>query len=308
MDELYAQKFVRSLPYPYACCRYIYNGAGKNIDGEFIEVNSEFESYFNIRGTELAGNRISGFFSGYISDTNKLLQNKPKKNLAGTGGILCSGGGLSFSVDTLELDADDFVMIFHDIAKDTPVPPDHQPKIGAGVGFNIDFLLNSTLDYVFMAEYINGSFRHIYLNAAHEKLTGFHNEDVIGKTPEEVWGEETGKKLAASYFEAIKKDENQVFEETLNIEDRIYKFVTSLSVVTQEGHKYIVVSRKDITQYKLLEEHHHVLLRRLQSMFSEHIANMLIIEAVTGKNYRRQSFRMQFLRIQKERAADHEHQ
>ena len=62
MDELYAQKFVRSLPYPYACCRYIYNGAGKNIDGEFIEVNSEFESYFNIRGTELAGNRISGFF------------------------------------------------------------------------------------------------------------------------------------------------------------------------------------------------------------------------------------------------------
>ena len=57
---------------------------------------------------------------------------------------------------------------------------------------------------MFIAEYVNGNFHYLRINSAHQKLSGFENKEVQGKTPEEVWGELTAKRLHAFYLQGLR--------------------------------------------------------------------------------------------------------
>lgn len=146
-----------------------------------------------------------------------------------------------------------------------------------------DFIFNSTQDAMFMAEYVNGNFHYLRINSAHQKLSGFENKEVQGKTPEEVWGELTGKRLHAFYLQGLRSPEGITLEETLEMNGKSYSFMTSLTPVVRRDSQCLIVSRKDITSYKQLQKDNLVLLRRLQAMFSDHTAIMLIIDPETGR-------------------------
>jgi len=62
-----------------------------------------------------------------------------------------------------------------------------------------------------------------------------------------------------------------------------YSFMTSLTPVARRDSQCLIVSRKDITSYKQQQKDNLVLLRRLQAMFSDHTAIMLIIDPETGR-------------------------
>lgn len=59
--------------------------------------------------------------------------------------------------------------------------------------------------------------------------------------------------------------------------------MTRLMPAGNNGRKYLIVSRTDITQLKELQEENIVLSRRLQAMFSDHSAVMLVIDPETGR-------------------------
>lgn len=284
MLEVYAQKFVNALPYACACCKFVYNEQGDIVDSTFLELNPAFEAAFSVQGSALVHKRVSAFWADFDFDTALLFQKLTNDARVEWEDVYCKNNRRRYKLDVFMLESAVFAMQFQNAVK-TKLSLSkliHQEENG-GVPIDLAFLFNSAQDCMFMAEYINGNFYYIYLNAAHEKLTGFHNDMITGKTPMEVWGEEQGHKLAAFYLQAIHQNENQIYKEVLIVGGKPYHFLTSLSLAIEAGRRYIIVSRKDITNYKQLEEHHLVLLSRLQSMFNDHIAKMLIIDPITGK-------------------------
>ncbi|MEA5048968.1 MAG: PAS domain S-box protein [Eubacteriales bacterium] len=156
------------------------------------------------------------------------------------------------------------------------VPRDTDPS-------ELDFVFNSTQDAMFMAEYIDGNFHYLWINSAHRKISGFENIEVEGKTPEEVWGESAGGRLHAFYLKGLRSSGGLTQEEELEMNGKTYWFMTSLTPAMRDNSQYLIVSRKDITQYKQLQKDNLALLRRLQAMFSDHSAIMLIIDPETGR-------------------------
>ena len=284
MTQQYAQKYIDSLPYAYACCKNVYDELDNVVDIIFVEINPAFESVFNAARGALIGKSVHGFLADFDFQPTGLFGKLVGSHCFETSEVYCKSTRGWFKLDILLLDRGVFAMQLQDITTEKQLLSSliRQKDVG-NTDIDLAFLFNSTQDCMFMAEYIDGDFYYIYLNAAHEKITGFQNHMIAGKTPVEVWGEKQGKKLAAFYLQAVSQNENHIYEEILNIGGKAYYFLTSLSVAKEGGHQYIIVSRKDITQYKMLEENHLVLLQRLQSMFDDHIATMLIIDPITGK-------------------------
>ena len=63
-----------------------------------------------------------------------------------------------------------------------------------------EIVFNNTQDALFIVEIDkNKDFRFLKLNPTHENLTGLKTEEIAGKTPVEVLGEEVGEAIKARY-------------------------------------------------------------------------------------------------------------
>ena len=106
----------------------------------------------------------------------------------------------------------------------------------------LELIFNNTQDLMFMAEFVDGDFHYIRLNAAHKKVSGLENRDVEGKTPQEVWGRETGKRLHDFYLQGLQSDDGITREELLEIGGKPYVFMTRLMPATEDGRRFLIVS------------------------------------------------------------------
>ncbi|MBO8158160.1 HD domain-containing phosphohydrolase [Thermosyntropha sp.] len=119
----------------------------------------------------------------------------------------------------------------------------------------LEIIFNSIQDALFLAEFKNGEFYYIVSNRAHQEFTGFRNEDLKNRTPEEVLGSEIGRKVKENYMRCILAESPVSYEEKLFLPggERIWN--VNLTPVYEEGKiKYIVGSRCDITERKKMEE------------------------------------------------------
>ncbi len=98
-----------------------------------------------------------------------------------------------------------------------------------------------------------------------------------------MWGGKTGKILHDFYLQGILSPNGFTIEEELAMGGRTHYFLTSLTPVAENGGKYLIVSRKTLRSSKSAAENHLAVLRRLQAMFSDHIAVMLVIDPDTGR-------------------------
>jgi PAS domain S-box-containing protein len=117
-------------------------------------------------------------------------------------------------------------------------------------------VFNSTQDALFLINVINKNiFRYIRNNKSHEKLTGLKLDELRGKTPQELLGEEFGTELAKNYSMCLKSKEPYGYEETLDLPTGKRTWYTTLTPVFNEnGEIYIVGSAQDITKRKELQE------------------------------------------------------
>ena len=110
---------------------------------------------------------------------------------------------------------------------------------------------------MFLAEYKYGEIYYIKINKAHQKLSEFRHSDVKGKTPVEVWGKEVGERLREMYLKGIKSEESTTYEEVLTLPGGKRFFLTTLTSIHENGTpKFLIGSRKDITEHKKLEKAH----------------------------------------------------
>jgi diguanylate cyclase (GGDEF)-like protein/PAS domain S-box-containing protein len=124
-------------------------------------------------------------------------------------------------------------------------------------------VFQSTHEAIFSVEVVDGNyFKYIRNNRTHQNLSGFHLQNIRGKTPHELLGQELGNVVASNYSSCVQAGCPISYEETLDLPAGRRTWQTNLTPVFREGQiAYIVGSCRDISQRKALEED---LLRRAE--------------------------------------------
>ena len=127
-----------------------------------------------------------------------------------------------------------------------------------------EIVFNNTQDALFIVEVDEKKdFRFLKLNPTHENLTGLKTEEIAGKTPVEVLGEEMGKAVDKRYQKCLNQKETITYEEVLDLPGGKKVWSTKLSPVLEAGEvTHIVGSARNISERKKLEEEKKELSRR----------------------------------------------
>lgn len=129
-----------------------------------------------------------------------------------------------------------------------------------------EIIFNNTQEAIFLLDVDKDyKIRFVRLNKTHEELTGLKTEDIKGKTPVEVFGEEFGSYLENKYRLCLEKKGNIKYEEELDLPNGKKYWSTSLTPVMKKGRVVkIVGTSRDITIRKKSEEQVKKLKNRLE--------------------------------------------
>ena len=136
-------------------------------------------------------------------------------------------------------------------------PSESGPDIAVG---NEDRSVYETIfcemeDAVFLIDVEGGdegyTFRFRRTNASHQRLTGIPLEDIRGKTPRELLGDEQGASVAENYRRCVEARETIEYEESLALPEGRREWQTRLSPVVEDGSVTRVVGvARDVTEQK----------------------------------------------------------
>jgi PAS domain S-box-containing protein len=136
-----------------------------------------------------------------------------------------------------------FVSITRDISEDTDASTGRLRK-------EYETVFDNSQDPTFLVEAVDDRENFVFrrLNPTYEENVGIPEEEMVGKTPQQVFGEEVGSELAENYRRCLERGETLSYEETLNVPvgERVYH--TKISPVASEaGPEQVVVTARDIT-------------------------------------------------------------
>ncbi|MFO7971403.1 MAG: PAS domain S-box protein [Desulfobacterales bacterium] len=125
----------------------------------------------------------------------------------------------------------------------------------AKITHEYETVFQGTQDALFLVEVANeNTFRYIRNNRSHQKATGISLEDIKGKTPCDLVGEELGQEIRANYSRCIREKAPISYEETLALPSGKKTWHTTLTPIFKDHVVYIIGSSRDITDRKKAEE------------------------------------------------------
>jgi len=150
--------------------------------------------------------------------------------------------------------------------------------------WELELILNSTQDALFLVEERENQFYYIRNNRTHEELTGFHLDKLHNHTPFEILGPEAGLRLTHHMHQCLLTKSNISFEESLVFQHKQLFLLTKLSPFFHpNGQRFIVGSRVDISWIKDEVTQGEEQIQKFTEMFEKHTAIMLLIEPETGQ-------------------------
>ncbi|MEA4934089.1 MAG: PAS domain S-box protein [Lawsonibacter sp.] len=287
MTEKVLQSLFEQLLIAYAYYQLIFDDNGQPIDLVLLEASNTFDMFTGLEMSKLYGKSMlngpaqnasnafnwAAFYAEMIRET---AQNEKRWKIELNHRLV--------TVSFRFFDAVHLIMILQDVTNDqrSALKQVRQDKEIRSAFEDLELIFNSTHDAMFLAEYSNGTFRYLRNNRVHRQLTGLN--EIAGKTPEEVLGKELGQEIQKSYQQCIDRETDISFELTQDFGSGPRDWLTKLTPVLKNGKiSYLVGSRTDITEIKRLRKDKEELLQRLQSMFNEHDAVMLVIHPQTGQ-------------------------
>lgn len=284
MTEAIVQNLFEQLQLAYAYYQLIFDDNGQPTDLVFLEASQTFELFTGIELSRLYGkNMLNGpvqsssnetaFYSQIVRASEK--NDKEWETEFNRRPLIAS---IHF------FDQNHRIVTLQDsIKEELSAPEQVRPDLDLRTAFDdLESIFNSTHDAMFLAEYQDGTFRYLKSNKVHRQLTGLR--EIVGKTPEEVLGKEIGQNIQKSYQQCVDRGTEISFELTQDFGNGPRDWLTKLTPVWTNGKiRYIVGSRTDITEIKRLRKDKEQLLQRLESMFDEHDAVMLVIHPKTGE-------------------------
>ena len=127
------------------------------------------------------------------------------------------------------------------------------------------------------AEY---SFRFRRTNQSHQRLTGVALEEIRGKTPRELLGDEQGAQIAENYRRCVEARETIEYEESVDAPSGRREWETRLSPIVEDGTvTQIVGVARDVTEQRAQEREHRRTYRRFKTVLETMSAAVFLKDA-----------------------------
>ncbi|WP_245156685.1 PAS domain S-box protein [Clostridium aminobutyricum] len=288
MNEKIVRSIIETLPMAYAYHQLILNSEGKPEDYIFIDANSSFEKMTGLKTENIVGKKVTEVlpaikndnfdwisFYGHVALTGEIKESTQYSAILNRW----------YNVTASSPEKGYFVAVFQDITEQVKTNNIliNQKREIEHLYKDLEIIFNSTQDAMSLVKCEEDGFRYIRNNTVHQTRSGFNSQDIEGKTPSDVFGQE-GKFVLENYQKCRDLVRTITYEHIFHFATGDRVWLTSITPVIQEGVvKYLVTSSKDVTELKKLQEEYEETLLRLQSMFNSHMAVMLIIEPQSGQ-------------------------
>lgn len=288
MESIAAQSLYRA-PFGYSYHQVVFDEQGQPEDYVFLEVNPAFERLTGLKRENLIQQRATTIIPGLRS---------PEFDWVATYGKIALGAEpIEFKqfvpalhhwyrVSAFSPARGYFVTVFLDVTEEQSLIDslEQQRQETKQLDEEMDTILRTTHDAMFLARVQDGVFRYLRNNRAHRELTGFSLDSILNKTPVDLFGPAIGEGMIRNFQRCLDLKEPINYEETLAspLGTRIWD--TTLAPSWKNGKiEYIVGSRRDITEIKKAEAEKEAIAKRFQAMFEKHMAVMLLIEPASGR-------------------------
>ncbi len=289
MEKALLNTLIKSLPLAYAYHKVLLDRDGKVEDYIFLDINAAFEHMTGLKAESIIGRRVTEVIPGIRNDSFDWVEYYGEIAITGVTKEFTQytkALGRWYKVTAFSPEHHCFVTVFQDITTEMEqkLSLEKQDKQIRSALRDLEIIFNGTLDPMSLFECREEKFVYIRNNAAHQQLTGLKFQDICGKDLVEVYGDETGARLQR-YFQLCARNRAPLdYEMTFNFPSGIRKWITTLTPVFDgDFMQYVVASSRDVTEVEILRKENVGLLERLQSMFENHMAVMIIIDPLTGR-------------------------
>lgn len=250
-------------------------------DGRIEYVNPAFEKITGFSKEEALGEKSSILQSGFMKDS--YYQDLWKTILDGGHWaeeiINTTKSGetyYAYQIITPIFDDDNNIIKFAAIQNDITKQKQNERKI-MDLTEDYELIFNNVRDAIFLINVNkNNEFRYQRLNPVHEKLSGLTTDQVQGKTPVELLGEDTGSIITSNYKRCLDEKKSIQYEEILALPGGKRIWSTKLSpVFSGDRIVQIIGVSRDITAQKDAE--------RQKDIFFEVSADLICIIDKEGR-------------------------
>ena len=288
MDPELLKEAVENFPYAYAYLRIIQEKDAKYPDFVFVDVNSAFEKLMGITREQLLNREVSGFFvrdwaSGF--SWPELLAGPATSGTMNTATRFIKTLNMDLKITVYSARPGTVIVLLQTLTPRRFAVRliEQQESELSLLAKNFEAVFNTTHDAMFLVEYCGGEFRFLRSNAAHQRISGIPQKEIFGKTPSELMGEERGAVILSNFQRCADRRDSISYLQALPFGSGV-TWLTTLTPLFENGTvRYIMGSSKDITAQIALKQQKELLLERLESMFNEHTACMLLIAPESGK-------------------------
>ena len=258
-------------------------------DYVFLDINAAFEHMTGLSADIIIGRRVTEVIPGIRSDSIDWVEYYGEVAMTGTTKELtqCSEAlGHWYKVTAFSPEKECFVTVFQDITAEMEqkLSLEKQEKQLRSALRDLEIIFNGTQDPMSLFECQKGKFVYLRNNAAHQKLTGLTVPDICGKDLVEVFGDVTGWQLQGYFDRCVQFRAPLDYEMTFAFPSGVRKWITTLTpVFDRDDIQYVVASSRDVTEVETLRRENVELLERLQAMFENHMAVMMILDPLTGR-------------------------
>ncbi len=145
-----------------------------------------------------------------------------------------------------------------------------------------ELIFQHTHDAISVVAYDQVEFRYVRNNSIHQARSGIAS--IQGRTPIDLVGLETGSTLMQYYMQCLETGKSVTYEQTFAFS--VGKRIWQTEVIPwhyHDGVQYLLCVSKDITELKKAQEEKELLMQKLQTMFAQHSAIMLLVDPFTKR-------------------------
>lgn len=286
LEETFFLEILKQAPVGFAYHKVILDKIGKPEDYIFIDINLTFEKMTELNRKDFIGKKVTEVLQtiknekfGWTEFYKKILSKAKKNELTQYTELLNS----KYRARGFISQKGYLVITFTEITKEEIRLRTLEKGKKNSTTDELEMMYDSSQDPLFLTEIKeDGKFYYLNSNKACGKIIDSAKENIKGKTPIEIFGENMGIIVERNYKKCLEKKEKIMYKETFELSSGKRTWLTSLTPILEgEKVKFIIGSKKDITLPQ--KEQRENILRKFQTMINEHTAVMLLIQPITGK-------------------------
>jgi PAS domain S-box-containing protein len=212
-------------------------------DGQYLEVNQRAGELFGVAPANLLGRSIDEFLPDSVDFDSAWQAFQETDRMSGTIPLVRPDGTERIAEYTARRNIvpGQHLSILRDVTEREQRKQDLELA---------DTVFENVQDAVFLIDVeSDGTFRVQRVNERYEQLTGLSKDEIVGKTPIEIVGEEFGGTIEARYQRCVDKQETIVYPEAIPVDGEPRQWETKLTPLLDDGEVMkLVGAMRDVTE------------------------------------------------------------